>query len=80
MSVRKNMPHTEGCSVCQACGNTIKAGEIEYDLVTPAATLRLDGRWYAIFLYMQSTTYAEHHAAITKVRIILTGHNPSARE
>src|SRR5262245_17524884 len=43
-------------SACQACGRTIKPGDVEYDLVTPAATLRLDGPCYGVFIDVQSTT------------------------
>jgi hypothetical protein len=43
-------------SVCQACGVTIKAGDLEYDLVTSTGELRLDATCYAIFIDMQPTT------------------------
>jgi len=43
-------------SACQACGGTINPGDIEYDLVTASATLRLDGRCYAVLIDVESTT------------------------
>ena len=37
-------------STCQTCGNTIKAGDVEYDVVVGATELRLDEICYRVFL------------------------------
>jgi len=42
-------------SVCQSCGSTIKAGAVEYDLVTSTAELRVDGACYAVFIAVRET-------------------------
>ena len=36
--------------VCQACGDTIKYGAIEYDVVAGTSELRLDADCYKVFL------------------------------
>ena len=37
-------------STCQACGNAIKPGDVEYDVVAGATELRLDEVCYKVFL------------------------------
>ena len=37
-------------STCQACGNAIKPGDVEYDVVAGATELRLDEICYKVFL------------------------------
>lgn len=37
-------------SVCQACGSPIKPKELEYDIVTSASSLRLDGACHKVFI------------------------------
>jgi len=42
-------------SVCQACGSAIRPGDLEYDVVTTTAELRLDALCYAVFMEVQRT-------------------------
>ena len=41
--------HSRG-SVCQACGNVIKANDIEYDVATGTSELRLDAECYVFLI------------------------------
>lgn len=37
-------------SICQACGNIIKAGDLEYDIVAATSEIRLDVDCHRIFI------------------------------
>ena len=37
-------------SVCQACGSPMKPGELEYEIVTSASSLRLDTACHNLFI------------------------------
>lgn len=45
--------------VCQVCGSPIRAGQLEYDLVTSVSSLRVDERCYWTFMKQSRAARSE---------------------